>query len=289
MYKEEDSTAKTPNKPKRLLRLGAILALGGAAFGLSGCAQTEALATSPTETVATATTSPSPEVTTQTVTPTPEVSATPEVSTKFEGAVNYDRFTKDWEAADRNGRLAICAEFFAANPPKTDVIPTRDSTGPQIIEQFGAMLDVLSALNSDTSNPLNNTVAKKIAECITTVHEPDADGRTELTNMLDTQAHSGFAGIQIKRIDNNSVTRYSNGTFVATDYLGATYDAKVVEGYEIDSLGKTLVQQAFEWDATAALPGYRLVVSVPGDAPSKYGDVPPIIVDASRADAPWHL
>ena len=222
-----------------------------------------------------------------TVTPAPEASATPAAAAKFEGAVNYDRFTKDWDAADRNGRLAICAEFFAANPPKTDVIPDANNTGPQIIERYGAMLDVLSALNSDRSNPANNTVADKLAECLTTVHNPDGGSRTQLTTMLDYQAHSEFVGLALQKIDNNSVTRYSNGTYLATDYLGRTYDAKVVEGYAINKLGKTLLQQAFEWDGTASLPGYRLVVSVPGDQPAKYGNVPPVVVDKSRADAPW--
>jgi len=275
-------------KPKKLLKAGAILALAGAAFGLSGCASPEVQA-APNTPVATAEASPSATATESPApTSTPEATTSPETSAKFEGVVNYERFGAEWDAADRHGRLTICAEFFAANPPKTDVVPSMSNTGIEIADYYGATLDVLSALNSDKSNPENNKVADKIAECITSVHEESADGRTELLTSLNLQADPQIEGVTLSRIDKGAVTRFSSAPFTGTDYKQNQWQGKIVEGYKKDALlGDLLVKQGFEWDDDLALPGYRLVFSVTPDGTTSGDKQPPVVMDQSRANIPW--
>ena len=217
---------------------------------------------------------------TQTTTPSPE---TP--FTRTEWIIDRSQFDA-WDSMDRTSKRIACNNFFADNPADTDVVAAIENTGIEIAQYYDATLDVIYNLHKDKSNETNLTIAEKLAECVTTVHGTDEGSyRTELLRLLDEISNSNL-GLKQQRVDN--VTRYSDGLQIATDHNGITYNYKAVEYNivdEYDIIPDTIRQSMFEWTADGK---WQKIVEFSSGVEVKYGkDKPPIVLDPTRADAPW--
>ena len=257
-----------------LTRIVAGGALALAAVALAGCVNTSAEGPSSSPTSSSSST------------PTPEVTPTQKPENVFAGTVNYDSFV-GFAEMDETQKDVVCAEFFGTNLPN-GIVVTEHSTGPEVAQWQAEHLDVLAALNGDTTDPRNQEVAKNIVDCLTSTHSNEADAKTELLQQLSLQGDFP-EDYKMIRIEPSKVTRHSDGTFQATGETYGDYAAFTMEGRLNNLAPGQLVQAVYEWNGSEVFPAFKLV----GDAPYEDGDIlytngnPPVVLDPAYANAPW--
>lgn len=256
-----------------------LLTVVGLSVGLSRNSDADPGAKGP---IATATTEPTAPEVTPTSEPTP--TNTPEKPAQEVLNINYESFD-GWESKSLDEKVAICDTFYETHPIKSDVVQSSNNTGEEIISYFDAKLEIIYSVYLNELDNRNQSVAEKLTECATSVHSSDGGARSEIVNDMEYIDNSSIEGTERDRPAN--VTRYSDGLQYGVDSNGVAWQYKLVEYNIVDKynvLENTLFQAYFEWGGKA---GWQEVLVVPGTLPGKYGDKPPIIVDPSRADAPW--
>lgn len=217
-----------------------------------------------------------------------EQPVTPEVHPDArEWNITYSEFL-NWEQLDEAALLEVTNRFWEQNPARTDVVANPANTGEEIMEYWDAHMKELYALNRDTSNDMNQQVARALA---TTLVHDRSDTTDYATDRIYTELESQSA-FDLEYSSTGSVLRYSDGIEIAQDSTGEPYDYKAIEYIPVfkeegkPDFMQATQQAAFEWDAESATK-WRQVFQVGIDTPVTYGDTPPVVLDPSRADAPW--
>lgn len=257
-----------------------LLTVVGLSVGLSRNSDADPGAKGP---VATSSAEPTaPEVTPTEPTAEPTPTNTPEKEPQEVLNINYESF-ENWDNLSEYEKRKACEGFYATNPVESSVIQSKNNTGIDIAEYFDAKLQRIYETYINETNDKNISVAESLIECATT---PDVEGGGARKDIQSEM--SGLYNTTLGEVRNNigGVTRYSDSLQVAVG--GASVMLyKVVEFYEtnVDVPDyKDLRQGVFEWTKDY---GWRETLELPGDASIKYGNNPPVIVDQSRANAPW--
>lgn len=256
-----------------------LLTVVGLSVGLSRNSEADPGSKGP---VATHSAEPTVPETTPSAEPTP--TNTPEKPSQEVLNINYASF-ENWDNLSEREKRTACEGFYATNPVESDVIQSENNTGIEIAEYFDAKLERIFSTALNTTNKDNLSVAKRLIECATTPNVEDGGARKQTLDML-SEVFSNEGEVNRRTLDN--VTRYSDGLQVAVGGDGSTMLYKVVEYNFIDNtnglIPSTLRQAVYEWTKDY---GWRKTLELPGDANIKYGNNPPVIVDQSRANAPW--
>lgn len=262
-------------------------------LGLAGCANNvEALPSPSTTTSSEApspTTSPS-NTSSETSTPKPVETQKPTsgIVVDYTSFANWNSITPgtipNYEHEREGSKEWLCDQVFEANgiasPENRDT--NQDWKGDQIVAYMQPRLELAWKLNMDKSSPENATIAKNLLECLTSGTESDA--YEQLSNSFDTARGSSIE-IELPLSDMSKITRESTG-----QWLSNNKNLYVVEYATTDGLGDKLYPKfTFEWSKSNDYRISKINNLTANDDNIVWGKNPPVVLDQSRASAPYSV
>lgn len=274
---------------EKLYHLAAVGALGSIA--LTGCASNVGAEPSPTSTSTQSETPTAPPVE-NTPTPSETETAPSDIVVDYASFANWDSITTGanpvYEHQREGSKEYICDNFFASNGLVNPEFENAEQswTGEQIIDYIQPRIELAWQLNLDTSDDQNGVVAKNVLECLTSRTDSieSSDAYYQLSNVFDSYRGNSMQGdspaLNMDQITRESVGTWNNGSF----------NAFVVEHEDVSPIGDTIYPViTFEWSQSNDFRLSSINNYVGGDDVVVWGTRPPVVIDPSRADAPYNI